>query len=358
MTVFRNLYGPPGSGKSRVLKDLFVKLASQVGPERIGAVTYTRAGASVLRERVGAALGLKGNDAELARKMPWVGTIHSIALKLSGESRNRIVDKAKLKEFAPSFDGYIPSIEYMDTLSLAEPGYDTDEIEAMLWCLSASRHRMISLGETFSLLDPHTLQRISPERILGLVQEYETWKSQHGYLDFEDMLDLGKCEVLPVKALLCDEVQDNTPLLYSVLQAWEKNTDVSVFAGDPYQAIYHFAGASPDLFLNRPGEWTTIGNSHRFNQQTADYARRIIENTYGTDPRLHTWEGVGGQRDGGGHRVLPGPYSGPGDRESQRTDRGGRGLSPHGRYQPASAEVGRRVPGLSATAPGRNRTPH
>lgn len=290
-----NLYGPPGSGKTRKLLELFINLASVVGPERVAAVTYTRAGASVLRERVGAALGISGNDAELARKIPWVGTIHSMALRLSGESRSRVIDKVKLKKFAPDFDGYLPSPEYMDTLSLDEPTRNSDEIETMLWCLSASRHRMIPFEDVFELLDPHVLARVSTERIQGLALEYTAWKQQQGYLDFEDMLEAGRQRRLPIRALLVDEYQDNTPLLYSVLQAWEQPTEVSVAAGDFFQALYSFAGASPELFKGRPGTWTTIGNSHRFDQKTANYARQIIEAAYGYDEQLHTWEGVGGE---------------------------------------------------------------
>lgn len=323
-----------GSGKTRKLLELFIDMASIVGPERVAAVTYTRAGASVLRERVGAALGISGNDAELARKIPWVGTIHSMALRLSGESRSRVIDKVKLKKFAPDFDGYLPSPEYMDTLSLDEPTRNSDEIETMLWCLSASRHRMIPFEDVFELLDPHVLARVSTERIQGLALEYTAWKQQQGYLDFEDMLDLGKQARLPVKALLCDEVQDNTPLLYSVLQAWEQPTEVSVFAGDFYQAIYHFAGASPDLFKARPGTWTTIGNSHRFDQRTADYARLLIESVYGADPQLHTWEGVGGEeREQGTEFYLARTNGLVAEKEKQLQDDGVayhrmRGLSP------------------------------
>lgn len=70
---------------------------------------------------------------------------------------------------------------------------------------------------------------------------------------------------------------------------------MSVMAGDPWQAIYLFSGASPELFRKRQGTWRTIGNSHRLDARTAAFALQLLRRAgYENDSLLSTWEGVGG----------------------------------------------------------------
>src|SRR5439155_16440616 len=113
-------------------------------------------------------------------------------------------------------------------------------------------------------------------RLSYIADRYNDFKNDTGKIDFEDMLFLGMKMDLPVSVLLCDEVQDNSALLWSVIDAWAKPVGMSVMAGDPWQAIYLFSGASPDLFRKREGTWRTIGNSHRLSARTAEFALSLL----------------------------------------------------------------------------------
>lgn len=294
---FQNLSGVPGSGKTRTLTALITEAARRVGPEQVGAITYTRTAAEELRQRVADALGIQGDQRTLRRRLPWVGTIHSLAMGLAGIATKHVVDGKKLRTFSSEYTGGdAPVYDDMEAFFLDEPGLRTDAISAMRWISSAARHRMWPPEDVLSLVDARVLGKIGPERLLDLVKEYEEWKHEQGYYDFEDMLELGQRAELPVRFLAVDEAQDNSVLLWKVVNSWGNRERIQsyVTAGDPFQALFQFSGASPHLFMERPGRWHRLLTSHRFQQGDCDYARQIVQNVFGEPAGfLATWRGTG-----------------------------------------------------------------
>lgn len=286
-----NLYGPPGSGKTTRLVRLFIAACQRVGPDKVAATTYTRAAADELRLRAGPALGMGTNITQLRRFMPWVGTIHSLKYKLLGLRPGQVVGRSEWLSKGDS------KHQYDSAYDLDDPESMQDEDEQVMWLYGVARHRMISLDQLIDggFAPESRLNGISRERARYLVREYEAWKQEQRKIDFEDMLERDPGIRLPVSVLIADEVQDNSPLLWSVLDWWGQHVTLRIHAGDPYQAIYSFAGADPLLFRRREslGKWATIGNSHRFDEATADYARAVIRAAHGDDPILRSWQGVG-----------------------------------------------------------------
>lgn len=301
MSKLLNIQGAPGTGKTRMLLAQYIRACELVGPERVCAVTFTRAAADELRERCAQALGLNGAPWVLRRQLPWVGTIHALCLKLSDLPNKQLVDSAKLKDFDKRIgDGFrLPNIEHMDSWAYDEPTRKSEDVEVALYCRAAAQHRMVDLADVWPLLDPDVANRMSLPRIRRIVEDYEKWKHERKLIDFEDLLLLGRTMQPPVRVVLADECQDNSPLLWSVVNAWGGSEGVASFicAGDAYQALYSFAGGDPRLFSDRAGDWHVIRESHRFNNQSAHYARRILGPVFGRDERfgqLTDWEGVGG----------------------------------------------------------------
>jgi len=312
MTNTLCLYGPPGTGKSRTLVRLFLASARVSGPEKVGAITFTRAGAEELRSRLAAELGLHGTQSYLKKRLPYVGTIHSLCFRRLGCGHGQMVTKQKLVEFCldarldipPDYerDGYTPD-ELDDPLPVDEPGFRSREIDLLVWADAAARHRGWPFEKGLALLGRDRMERIHTHtgRMLHLKRQYDAWKEREGLLDYQDLLQEGLKLTLPVHTLLVDEVQDNSPLLFAVADAWGTAPGVVNYAlaGDPYQAIYKFAGGDPELFLRHQGRWLTIGNSHRLSPEAADYAKRILGKAGWEDPKLDTWEGVGGRPQDG-----------------------------------------------------------
>lgn len=294
------LYGVPGTGKTTTLTGQALRSVEMYGPERVMGITFTRTAADELKTRIAQGRGLKVPLDPWARKklfdqtMPWVGTIHSLALKLSGGGS---VLKAKdIGAFVTSMGGK-PSNGAQDQDDLegyawAEPG--RDEVEAALAVHAAARHRKIPIQAAWDLTPwDYRGPTVGPERCEYLAKEYEDYKRQTGKIDFEDMLERGRHEMPDVDIVLADEVQDNSPLLWDCVDSWSDNK-YTALAGDPYQAIYLFSGANPDLFINHPGKMRSLGNSRRLTADAATRAQRILKSAgFEEGEWLGSWTGVG-----------------------------------------------------------------
>src|SRR5262245_4727300 len=84
------IYGPPGTGKTRALMGQMLKSIDLYGPDRVAALTFTRTAADELKQRFAEGRGLRPPPDGWARRkffdniLPWVGTIHSLSLKMAG----------------------------------------------------------------------------------------------------------------------------------------------------------------------------------------------------------------------------------------------------------------------------------
>lgn len=301
MSKLLNVQGGPGTGKTTHLIGLYTKACEMagVGPERTLAVTFTRAASDELRQRCAQALGIDGQPWVLRRRLPFVGTIHSLCLRLSGLDHDKLVNKQALVAFDSRLKDFkVPDLEEMETWAYDVPNFDAEDIEAALYLRAAALHRMIPYEDTWDLLPEELASRLSPPTVFHLIQKYEDWKREVGRFDFEDLLLMGQVLKPPVKVVLADECQDNSPLLWSVVNSWGNQPTVASFicAGDAWQALYSFAGGDPSLFSDREGAWQVIKQTHRFNNESADYARKILRPVFGRDTNfelLSDWEGVG-----------------------------------------------------------------
>lgn len=295
------LYGPPGTGKTRELTTLALKAVQRYGPDRVMATTFTRAAATELKERIaqGCQVSLPAESWQRRRVLdtlfPWIGTTHSLALKLIG--RQPVIGSRDLTEFSKSLGGKdiaLPDADDLEGYAWSDASLKGD-IEIALGLYSSSRHRMEHIRAAYIRVNP----AVDLERIMRIITSYEHFKAETGKIDFEDMLLLGGDQMPDVAVVLADEVQDNSPLLWDVINTWAAESDF-VMAGDPYQAIYLFSGAAPELFIDHPGDLRRLGDSHRLTAESAAAAQAVLRGAgYIEGEWLGTWTGVG-EGDGQG----------------------------------------------------------
>lgn len=285
-----NVYGPPGSGKTAKLTQQFIASAKAAGgPERVAGVTYTRAAAHELRTRVAAAFGMTGTPEQLRKRLPYIGTIHSIAYHALG--RPKVVDQTALAEWS----GTTESTGGGDPSGWWDPVDNPDASESFL-AIKANNmaaQRCTLLIEAIPLLPDYVFNVTTPERIRARANEYRQWKKERGEMDYDDLLIAAQHVQLPVMALVADEAQDNTPLLWRVLDRWTEHLPLSVFVGDPMQALYAYNGADPRHFLSRPGKWVVLPHSYRLTDKSAQYAKRVLKQGGWRDEKIDQWRGAG-----------------------------------------------------------------
>ncbi len=267
------VHGPPGTGKTHALIErVRQEIDSGVAPEDIGYYSFTRAAAREAARRISA-------DGQF----PHFRTIHSECFRLLGLARDEVMAGKKLGEFARAF-GY----EFSDMAA----AQDVAEHEVREKVLRTLGDHLLFFEEWRKslLLDTEQAYRsfmrmgdLPPGWSLPVVvkfqERYEGYKRENGLYDFSDML-LGVLRegLTPgVRVLVLDEAQDCSPLQFKVLDLWLQGVERHYIGGDPFQAIYQWQGARPELFQARHAEkGTLLDRSFRLPRQVYALSRGVI----------------------------------------------------------------------------------
>ncbi|MBA2569143.1 MAG: ATP-dependent DNA helicase UvrD2 [Actinobacteria bacterium] len=284
-----------GSGKTTTITR---RIAHQVASGafaagEILAVTFTDKAAGEMRARLGA-LGVEGVRAS---------TFHSAAL-------------GQLRFFASEPPGRILSSKALPLRHIGNtlprpyrfrPAGDlATEIE---W----AKNRRITPGDYLRSLGGHE-PPIPADLMARVYGEYERRKTDQGYVDFEDLLELA-VRLLDAdagalaqvreryRALTVDEYQDVNLLQQSLLDRWLGERDELCAVGDDYQSIYAFTGASPEYLLAMPTRFpdatvVRLEDNYRSTPEVLAAANRLVPQLGGAEKVLRA------VRDGGPEPVT------------------------------------------------------
>ena len=288
-----------GSGKTKTLTHRIALLIAEhkVWPSHILAVTFTNKAAREMRERL-AALLQQPNDRSF---MPWMGTFHSICvrlLRMDGEaigiSRNFVIYdeddrqgmiKQVMKAFSISDREMKPSAVSSAISSAKNALQDPDEYEA-------SAH--------------YPFQK----SVAKVYREYEARRKEAKALDFDDLL-IEAVRLLREKKeirdhwrqqfeyILIDEYQDTNAAQYQLVKLLTNDQQNICVVGDDWQSIYSWRGADFTNILNFERDFpgakvVKLEQNYRSTGNILEAAHQVIsKNTQRTDKKLWTAEGPG-----------------------------------------------------------------
>lgn len=227
----------PGTGKTFTLTERVAALMDAgENARRILAVTFTRRAADELEERLLKRFNTEGDE---SISLPRADTLHALAFEYWAQAFTEapviLTEESAFKTFVE-----------------ANPDSSRQELRAAWRRISLARERMEELGDDFELFHPY-------------VKAKESWN----LADFTDLLEFwleqieNKIYVCPYTHLLVDEFQDLSTLQLAVVKALLKATGAKgegLFAiGDPFQAIYGFRGAQPDIASTLHSLWEDLG---------------------------------------------------------------------------------------------------
>ena len=237
-----------GSGKTRTLTYRIANLILQnkVQGHNVLAVTFTNKAATELKEKISELLQNLGQP---FTQVPWVGTFHSICVRL-------------LKEFYnDSFTIYDSS----DQAALIKKILKSFQMQEKLYPPRKLREEF-SQAKQKSLLPHHLLSNqnsdISMDReTLRVYEAYEVEKDAANALDFTDLLlktiELLKnseeiCDILShrFQHLFVDEYQDTNDLQYQFIHCLTRAHNNICVVGDEDQSIYSWRGANVKNILS------------------------------------------------------------------------------------------------------------
>lgn len=289
-----------GSGKTKTLTHRIAHLIANEGiwPNQILAVTFTNKAAKEMRERLARLLGEQSDRRDF---MPWMGTFHSICVRLLrmdgqaiGVARNFVIydedDRQSLIK------------QVMKQLAITDREIKASQISS---AISNAKNQM---------QDPDELEASAhypfQKTVAAIYRRYEQLRKDAGALDFDDLLLDGVRLIRDAKEIrdkwrahfkhiLIDEYQDTNAAQYHLVKLLVNDLKNICVVGDDWQSIYSWRGADFTNILNFerdfPGaQVVKLEQNYRSTGNILEAANNVItKNTQRTDKKLWTAEGSG-----------------------------------------------------------------
>lgn len=278
------LFGGPGSGKTTALLDRVEDLLDEgdIDITDILVVSYTRAAAAEVRERLAARLdisprSLQGN----------VCTMHAKAYSLLNLSRGDVISEKHKKEFCEDYGlDYEDEYSGSSRMTARSTTLGNKIIGTSQWLQRTQRevadwydvpfHWDVDIVRLPPEIDPNALEGnkytptwpSSDDRVdvPQAIRAWRAFKGENELVGFADMLErVHQRSLVPsVDYLVIDEFQDITTLQHAVFEVWKPHMKRIIIAGDDDQVVYAWQGADPNLLLDAEvTEDIVLPNSYR-----------------------------------------------------------------------------------------------
>lgn len=247
-----------GSGKTSVLTNRIAYIidAGLAGPENILAVTFTNKAAGEMKERVEKLLKENMNQGNFF--LPWMGTFHSIGVKILKKHGERIGIDRNFTIYDSS-DQLSVVKEVMGELNMSIKEINPRAIHSHI---SSAKNELVS-SEDYKKYANGYFQ----EKVALVYPLYQKKLKESNAVDFDDLLmlqvelfekdnELLKQYQSNFKYIMVDEYQDTNHAQYKLITMLaEKNRNICA-VGDDDQSIYAFRGATIRNILNFEKEYS------------------------------------------------------------------------------------------------------
>jgi superfamily I DNA/RNA helicase len=250
-----------GTGKTSAIMDEMTGLLETYRPDEIAFVTFTRKGVTNGMERA-----LQANPQLAADDLIHFKTLHALCFRELGLKHSSIITRKVIAEFNAAFrESWGFDLTLQDAFELQS---DDDKLLA--------RYDAIRSGSVKSGLIHGNYDE---KRYTGLVRCYEGFKARKGVVDFHDCLLKFRERGRPVgvKVAFIDEAQDLTLLQWEVCQIAFSAAEKIRIAGDDFQSLFTYAGASPDTLVSLSRRYHTdkLETSYRLPGAVYRFAKGI-----------------------------------------------------------------------------------
>lgn len=301
-----------GSGKTKTLTHRIAHLVEHEGvwPNEILAVTFTNKAAKEMRERLskllqspqvtagnGASRRLQGEGQAPPRTfMPWMGTFHSVCVRLLridgaaiGVPTNFVVYDESDRQ------GLIK--QAMKQLGITDKQTKASAVSA---AISNAKNQLLGPSDYEA-----TARYPFQQQVAAIYARYETLRREAGALDFDDLLlevvrmfrdqpDIRAKWRGQFKHILIDEYQDTNAAQYAIVKSLVGDERNICVVGDDWQSIYSWRGADYTNILNFERDFPganviKLEQNYRSTAAILDAAQNVIsKNTSRTDKKLWT----------------------------------------------------------------------
>jgi DNA helicase-2/ATP-dependent DNA helicase PcrA len=269
------VFGPPGSGKTTFLLGIVeTELGRSVHPSQIGYFAFTKKAATEARDRAIQKFPHLNPDTDF----PWFRTLHSLAYRCLAISTKDMMAPEHYREFA---------LEAGIELAI-ESGEEEFAVKAdnpILNEINIARIKGLDLRTHYN----QSQMEIEWFHFEYVERAYRHYKTSRNLLDFTDLLEQA-CqfpERLPrLESLIIDEAQDLSRLQWRLVEQLALRAQRCFLAGDDDQAVYTWAGADVDSFLNFEGQIKVLDQSYRVPAKVHALADRVVHRIRKRQPKV------------------------------------------------------------------------
>lgn len=289
-----------GSGKTKTLthRIAYIIASNKATAYNILAVTFTNKAAKEMRIRVAELLG---ENADNRSFMPFMGTFHSICVRLLRQDGEYIGVPRNFVIFDES-DRLSAVKQASRQLRLDDKAFPARQLGGLI---SSAKNDMIGPSEYSSLAN--TPNQEAAAKVYPL---YEKALKDAGGLDFDDLI-LKTVEMLSgnpavrkkwqtqFKYVMIDEYQDTNTAQYKLVKLLTGPNNNIAVVGDDWQSIYSWRGADFRNILKFEHDHSAVTiikleQNYRSTKSILDAAHGVItKNTQRSDKKLWTDAGSG-----------------------------------------------------------------
>ena len=289
-----------GSGKTKTLthRIAYIIAEHKATPYNILSVTFTNKAAREMRERVAALLGQSADNRSF---MPWMGTFHSICVRLLRQDGEHI-GLAKSFVIFDESDRLSAIKQASKQLMIDEKSFPPRTISGLI---SSAKNEMVGASEYGGSANSPTTKAAAQ-----IFPVYERILKDASALDFDDLItktvslmqhhpEVRQKWQQQFKYIMIDEYQDTNTAQYKLIRLLTGEHKNIAVVGDDWQSIYSWRGADFRNILNFEKDYpqcTTIKleQNYRSTKHILDAAHAIIsKNAKRSDKKLWTALGDG-----------------------------------------------------------------
>ena len=288
-----------GSGKTKTLTHRIAYLInSGISPFNILAATFTNKAAKEMRQRVA---NLLSENADNRSFMPYMGTFHSICVRLLRQDGDKIGIPSNFVIFDES-DRRSAVKEVMKQLYIDEKQFKPQVISSII---SSAKNELVT-PDQFATTATLPAQKVAAK----VFPIYQRILKDAGALDFDDLIGkavemLQNYPELQLKwssqfqYIMVDEYQDTNNAQYTLIKLLMNQQQNLCVVGDDWQSIYSWRGADFRNILNFEKDFKEpaiikLEENYRSTKNILDAAHMIItKNQQRSDKKLWTKSGAG-----------------------------------------------------------------
>jgi len=269
--------GPPGTGKTTTLLKKVDSYLKNTDPDKIGYFAFTQKAAHEARDRAIKQFNLSEDD------LPYFRTLHSLAFRKLGLKKDQVMQPRHYKDLGNKLGFPVTYADYQED----QGGIFTSDSE-YLRIIQLAQLRNITPEQQFDLAE-HT-QDLERDQLRIIANELIRYKKEYNLIDYNDMiLDFTKSDLSPkFDVVFIDEAQDLSLMQWDMAKTIWNKTENAFIAGDDDQAIFRWAGADVDSFINLKGTYLPLTQSYRIPTKVHNLAMNIINKITNRIPK--TWQ--------------------------------------------------------------------